>query len=562
MARFSVEAVFKAVDRVTAPVSRMQGRMQKFTRAASAGLNRANRSFKTFGQSVKRTAAGMAVAVALMAAPMASLARTGADFEQAITDVGAVGLQTRDQIKPLEDMALRLGKTTKFTSTQAARAMETMAKAGFTTSQILAGVPGVLSAAAASGLEIEEVANHVSNALKGMGLEADQAGRVADVLALASARTNSTIGTLGESLKNVASTARQLRVPFEDTVAAVALLQDVGLDASVAGSAMNTMLTKMAKPPAAVAAQMKKFGVSFKDAKGNMLPFQEVIQNISKAAQKSGGNMDRVAFLADLVGLRGQKAAANLADLFETGKLEKLTKELENANGSAEKMAKLKMDTVTGSFTLLQSAIDGVKVRIFGMNEGPLKDMIDRMTAWVSANEALIATRIGDFIADMIANVDTLVSSVKAFGVAALSFMALGKIIEIATGAMWLFNAAAAANPITWIVLGITALIGILTLLIETLGRVSGAFSILPDWAVPDSLLGLGEDDEFDMGGSQNAQGRPQVVSPQDSIARTIQESSTMNQSEVTITAGEGTKAEVTRGRLGGGLKLQQSGAF
>src|SRR5690606_28675336 len=108
----------------------------------------------------------------------------------------------------------RLGATTKFTATEAAEAMEIMARAGFKNEEILAGVGGVLDAAAASGLEMAEVSNHVSNVLKGMGLEASQATRVADVLALASARTKSSIGSLGESMKNVASTARQFNIPL------------------------------------------------------------------------------------------------------------------------------------------------------------------------------------------------------------------------------------------------------------------------------------------------------------------------------------------------------------
>src|SRR5690606_41224893 len=96
------------------------------------------------------------------------IGQAGADFEEAITAVGAVGLQTREQIADLEKEALRLGATTKFTATEAANAMETMARAGFTNQEILAGVGGVLDAAAAFGLEIAEGAKHVANAQKGM----------------------------------------------------------------------------------------------------------------------------------------------------------------------------------------------------------------------------------------------------------------------------------------------------------------------------------------------------------------------------------------------------------
>ena len=196
--------------------------------------------------SLNRVGAAVGAASLAAGAGLAWAGKSGLEFEEAMSKVGAVGLKSRDQIMDLEKEALRLGATTKFTATQSANAMEVMARAGFSNQEILGGVGGVLSAAAASGLEIAEVANHVSNALKGMGMEVvdsttgmNNAARVADVLALASARTNSSIGSLGESLANVAGTASDLKVPFEDVVSAVALLQDTGLDASVAGSALK-----------------------------------------------------------------------------------------------------------------------------------------------------------------------------------------------------------------------------------------------------------------------------------------------------------------------------------
>jgi TP901 family phage tail tape measure protein len=376
--------------KATASLNRMGGSIRKIS-----GMKFADRLGKQF-KSVARYAGLAAVGIAAFAAKSTLL--TGANYEQAITAVGAVGLQTRDQIALLDKEAKRLGATTKFTATESAQAMEIMAKAGFKNQEILAGVGGVLNAAAASGLEMAEVADHVSNVLKGMGLAASDATRVADVLALASSRTNSTIGSLGESMKNVAGTARDLNIPLEDTVAAVALLQDVGLDASVAGSAMNVMLTRMAKPTAGIAAKMEKFGVSFKDAQGNMLPFQEVLENISSAAAQSGGNMDRVAFLADLVGLRGQKAATKLARLFDEGKVGKLTSELYNAAGVAEEMAKLRMDNLIGDWTLLTSAVDGVQTSLYETQSGPLRGMVQGVTKWVNENARLIQSKFVSWV--------------------------------------------------------------------------------------------------------------------------------------------------------------------
>jgi TP901 family phage tail tape measure protein len=394
--------ILRLQDRLSGPAKKMAaglrgvgGALRKIDAQAQKVSSSIGKSFDKISGKIK-LAASLAGGLAVK-----SILEVGAGYEEAISAVGAVSLMTREQIADLDATAKKLGTTTKFTATEAAGAMELMGRAGFKNSEIMDSIGGVLSAAAAEGISLEETANHVSNALKGMGLAADQTTRVADVLALGSARTNSSIGSLGESLANVASTARSLGVPLEDTVAAVALLQDVGLDASVAGSALNVMLTKIAKPTDDIAAKMEKFGITFKDAQGNMLPFQDVLANISSAAEQSGGNLDRVAFLADLVGMRGQKAASNLADLFDSGKVATLTKELYEAGGSAEKMAKLRMDNLIGDWTLFRASVDGVQTSLFETQTGPLRQLVQRMTEWVTANQALITGNFVRFVENM-----------------------------------------------------------------------------------------------------------------------------------------------------------------
>lgn len=575
--RFSVEAVFRAIDRVTAPVNRMQNRVGKFTRSMRRGFTRLDRTIGKLRRGIKTVGLAVVASAAIMVTALAGPLKVGAEFEQAIVDVGAVSLQTRKQIQPLEDLALSLGRSTKFTATQAANAMEVMSRAGFDASAILKAVPAVLDAAAASGLEIADVADVVSNALKGMGLEAFEAARVADVLALASARTNSSMGSLGESIKNVASTARQLGIPFEEVVASVALLQDVGLDASVAGSAFNTMLTKMAAPTVGMQKKMRRLGISFKDAEGNMLPFQDVLQQLSKASKRIGGNFDKVAFLAELVGLRGQKAASNLATLFETGKLEKLVKELDNAAGSAKKMAALKMNTVIGSLTLLSSAVDAVKVRMFGLSSGPLKTVIDQFTAWVGVNEEVIATGIAEFITGLITNLPILADALVQIGTGVGAILALSVALKAVSVVLGIINLLMAANPI---VLGIMAAVAAVALLSGALDPVldviksiaSGIGGLITGVKSIGGLVGIGDRDPipasinpdtvtFSDDSDVPGVSRPQVVSPQDRIARSIEEQRTTSTAEVTIRDETG-RAEVTGGRLGTGLQLQATGDF
>lgn len=589
--RFSVEAVFRAVDRLTAPISRMQNRVQKFTRGMRRGLFGVNRALGRVTSGLKKVGLAAVASLSLVGVAFGNILGAGADFEQAITNVGAVTLQTRNQIADLEQEALRLGKTTKFTATQAANAMQTMARAGFTAQQTLKATPTVLSAAAASGLEIAEVAGIVSKALKGMGLGMSEVARVSDVLVLASSKTDSTIGSLGESLKNVATTAKRLNIPFEEVVAAIALLQDIGLDASVAGSAFNVMLTKMAAPTKSITKQMKKFGITFKDGKGNMLPFQKVLEQLSIASKKAGGNFDKVAFLAELVGLRGQKAAASLTDLFESGQLGTLSEDLREAFGISDKMASIRMDTMKGSLLLLNSAVEGVKVSIFDLSGGALRELVDRMTKWVGVNGELISQNVGGFLLKVVDNFDEIVAAIKSVGKTLIIFFGLITVIKALTIAVGLFNVIVALNPLVLMAIGVTALIAGFVALIGWTDKMIGSFESLPGVLrfiltplelmiraikfVSDnigtviegvgalskvgSFLGFGGDDDSLQAGGGKV--NPSIVTPQERVASSIQESNTTNTSEVTIKAENGV-AEVTGGKLGNGLTLQPSGAF
>jgi TP901 family phage tail tape measure protein len=454
--KYSVSAIFGAKDLWSKTVDKMSGRFSKFTQKVERSTRQLNSAASGVFSAFKTVGVAAAAGATALGFLGKSIVDTGADFEAAITGVGSVALLTREQIKPLEDQAKRLGATTKFTATQAAEGMEILMRAGFGVEGTMAAIDGVLSAAAASGLEMSEVADVVSSSLKGMGLEYSNAGRVADVLALASSKTKSSIGSLGESMKNLAPVARQMGVEFEEAVAAVALLQDTGLDASEAGTATATMLTKLAKPAGSVAAQMKKFGIAFKDANGNAKSLPAILGEFDKAAKKSGGNMDVVAFFADLVGLRGQKAALGLKEMFASGKLSTLVADLKGAEGSAAKMAKLKMDNLRGDWELFGSAVDALKTQLFELESGPLRGVVKTATDWVSANKDLITSGAQEFMTGIRDSLPTIVKWLERAGKAAGVILGVAVAIKIWAGAMALLNAAMLANPVTLWIVGIT----------------------------------------------------------------------------------------------------------
>lgn len=497
---FVIKAIIGAVDRFSEPVRRMKQGVGDFARQAK-------RDFGAVSGAIDGLA-GAAAKFGLAAAPLGmaakSVVKSGAEFEQAIADLGAVSLKSRAEIADLEAEAKRLGATTKFTATEAANAMEVMARAGFTSEQVLKGISGVLAATAADGSEMKVVAETISSIIKGMGLDASETTRVADVLAVASANTKSSIVTLGESMKTLGPVARQVGMGLEEAVTMAALLQDVGLDASEAGTATATMITKLAKPSAQLEVTLKKMGVAFRDARGNMLPPLEVMQNLSKAAEKAGGNFDELALFADLVGLRGQKAALNLSKLFEEGRGAELIETLRNAEGAAARMAELKMDTLLGDWETLKSAIDGIKISLFDVSSGPLRTVVHGMTQWVNANGILIAQNIAGFLVTIAAHMESIVAWGKRIGavvgvvyglsvaVKAVAFatsvmnaaMAIAKVsvlgfqaaITVAKAAMAAFNAIAALNP--FVLIGM-AIAGAVVLIVSFWDEISEFFGKL-----------------------------------------------------------------------------------
>lgn len=415
--RFTIETEFKGVDRTSSVLSGIEKRTKAMESALSGPVSFADKGIEGF----KKVGAVAVVAGAAAGIAFHHMVEAGADFEQSITNVGAVMGKNRGQIKELEEQALSLGVSTQFSSSQVSEAMEQMARKGFDAEEILAGIPGVLNAVAASGEGMAEVSTVVGSSIRGFGLEAKDATHVADLLAFAAEKTGAGILNLGTSLAIAAPTARTLGVSIEDTAAAVGLLQKMGLDASTAGSATATMLAKISHPSTEAAQKMSAMGIAFKDAKGNMLPFRDVLGQFIKAGDKAGGNMDRMSFFAELVGLRGDKAALALSDLAKSGDFDKLAEGLRNTGGYAEKVAKIKMDTTAGSWKLLTSTIEVLEIKLFGLNNGGLKSAIDKTNAWIAANQDLIVSGAAEYADKLVRGVDDLASNIE-HGVEVLGF--------------------------------------------------------------------------------------------------------------------------------------------
>ncbi|MCH9712749.1 MAG: phage tail tape measure protein [Proteobacteria bacterium] len=572
--RFSVEAVFKAVDRVTAPVNRMQNRIGKFTRSMNGGLNKLNRNVDKLAGGIKKTGLAIAASLAISGAAMANVIGTGAEFEQTLVSAAAKFpgeiRKGTEAFTMLEDAARKAGSTTEFTASQSAEALNFLAMAGFNAEQSVAALPGVIDLATAAGVDLATASDVATDSLGAFNLMTDDAAqlglnlaRVNDVIAKTTTTANTTVETMFETIKDGAPVAMSAGASLETFAALTGELANAGIKGTRAGTTLKNMFLKLAAPSTKGAKLLNKFGVSTQDANGDMRDIVDILGDLSKSLDGLG-TAEKAGVLE---GIFGKIPIAGVNVLLNTGskRLKEYRKQLEGASGASSTMASVMRDTLQGRLNSLNSAIEGVKITMFSMTSGPLNEVVDKMTAWVRANEQLIATNIGEFLLNLINNLENIITWLKRIGIALASFAAFSLAVKTATTAVAAFNLVMAVNPIALMVIAVTALVAGLTLAIVKLNEFTGIFNNVPLLSDFGKFLG---DKAFDLFGdntdadqTQGATG-PQVVTPQERVARSIEEQRTTSNAEITLTTEQGTGAEVTGGNLGTGLKLQPSGGF
>lgn len=242
-------------------------------------------NMQSFGNSLKSVGAGMKQAGQTMTtrvtAPivggLTACIKTTMDFDAEMSKVAAISGATGNDFDTLRDKAIEMGDKTKFSASESAEAMEYMAMAGWKTEDMLNGISGVMSLAAASGEELGTTSDIVTDGLTAFGLAAEDSSHFADVLAAASANANTNVSMLGESFKYCAPVAGALGFSIEDTATALGLMANSGIKASQGGTALRTLFTNMANPTDKMAAAMNKLGISLDDGKGNMLGLKEIM---------------------------------------------------------------------------------------------------------------------------------------------------------------------------------------------------------------------------------------------------------------------------------------------
>jgi hypothetical protein len=272
---------------------------------------------------------GLVSGIFLFAQAVKSAFTTVKDFDKANADLAATMGKTRSQITALTNDQKRLGASTKFTATEVAGLQKEFAKLGFSDKEILNATEATLALAAAVDTDLANAAMVGGATLRGFGLDASEMGRVTDVMASSFTKSALDISNFAESMKYVAPIAGQTGVSIEFATAMLGKLADAGVKGSQAGTSLRRILTEMAKtglPAAQAFDKVAKSGISVTDA----------MDEVGRTAQTA------------LLVLSKSKDGVN-----------ELALALDDAGGSAQKMADEQLQSLSGQLTLLSSAWDG-----------------------------------------------------------------------------------------------------------------------------------------------------------------------------------------------------------
>ena len=371
----------RAYVEVTAETSKLQ-----------RNLTSAQAQLQNFGRTCTNVGKDLLMLSGAMAAPLVMAARSFAGFDDSMRLVQAVTQATDADFKALTKTAQRLGRDTSYTAQQAADAMVSLGRMGFSPTEIQASIDAVLNLARSTGTELAEAGDIAANSMRIFGIEASQMSDVADVLTVTANSSAQTLIDLFEALKMGGPQAAAAGESIRETSAAIAVLANMGIKGSLAGTALRKSFSQFAK--VRVQDQLRSVGVETVDANGNLRKMAEIMRDIAKA-MSTMPTAEKLAFAEDIFDIRGSLAGLTLTA--NTNELDAMLAKLQDVEGVAADTAK-KMDAgLGGAFRLLLSAVEGAMNAIADAMNSTLQPLIVKVTAvinaftqWIEANQGLV----------------------------------------------------------------------------------------------------------------------------------------------------------------------------
>ena len=323
-------------------------------KAVSTSIDTAKKAFTAYTGAI--AASGLAIGKWAV--------NTGKEFDAQMSTVASISGATGDELEALTEKAKEMGRTTSFSATESAQALEYMAMAGWKTQDMTDGLAGVINLAAASGEELATVSDIVTDAMTAFGMSASESTHFADVLAKTASSANTNVSMMGETFQYAAPVAGALGYSIEDTAVAIGLMANSGIKASNAGTALRSLMTNLSKPSKSVAVAMEEMGVSLTDASGQMKPLSTLMEDLRREFS-SLNEEQKASYAATIAGKTGMSGLLAIVNASEKD-FKSLTESINDCDGAAKKMSDTKLDNLQGDITLLKSNAEGLALSVSG----------------------------------------------------------------------------------------------------------------------------------------------------------------------------------------------------
>lgn len=473
-----VSVFFRAYDRFTGPLQRMEKSLTMFRRATRSvesfnnGLDRTTRTARTMGT------VG-AVGLFAMSVAMRDLVVTGAEFEHQLISAAAKfpgmvkqGTETFDR---LGDVARRMGRETEFTATQSAEGLNFLAMAGFDAEQAIAALPGTMNLATIAGMDLGFATDVATDALGSFNLITQDSvklqenlTRVNDVLAKTITTSNTTVEQFFEAMKQSGAAATNAGGDIETYASAVGMLSSSGVKASQAGTTLKRMFLQLVAPTGAAAATLKALGVEtthMVNGKNDMRDIIDIFADLEKALEPLG-SADRQEALRNIFGLI-PIAGVNIMLSRGADAWRAYREELRKSQGASAEMAELMRSSVLNRFRMFISALRGIQIALFDLEAGAMDAFLKKMTEMtrgiiliIEANEELsrgllretglaiwdAVKAFGAFIAVVVILKTALLALQVVITLGAVVMYAWKAAAYVAAGAAWLLNTSIGAT--------------------------------------------------------------------------------------------------------------------
>lgn len=496
--KLELKAIFRGVDRITAPLNKMQRRMARFTGRAYKAMLRLRRVTRglarAIGTGLKRGIQTATVALVAFGAAAAKVIQVGATFEKTLVTAATrfPGEIRKGSVAfaKLEAAARKAGAETEFTATQAAEGLKFLGAAGFTAEQAIASLKDVIDFATSSELELADASKKAvliqgafSMGSKDAEKNAKSLTKVMDVMKFSTDSAAQEMEDVFMAMKEMAPIAAIYEHDIEKISSLLIGMAKAGIQNSRAGVVYKNIMFQMNKVSGKGKRMMKELGIQFQDTAGNMRDPIALAGEFAEAL-KDMGTYKRGEIMQEIF---GKRAPVGLVALMKLGpeKLKEFEEGAAKAEGTVKSAAAAIRDTLGGSMDALKSVVESLIIDMFKLEDKSIKEVVDGIAKWIRETKKLIAVKVGGFLKDLIKKtkeffawakkvdlveklkdgfeflakaIGFVVDNIKPISVLAGVILGIAAAVEVLTAVTAIMNFVAMANPMVLMFMAIAAI--------------------------------------------------------------------------------------------------------